>query len=315
MIWLGRKDLLRAGALDWQAALDDVAEAVRLLRRGDAEMVAESVLPLGDDPRAKAYGLPARLGGRFAAAGIKWTVHRPAAPEDGEAITSTTLIEDLATARPLGMVEAALLTRVRTAAVSAHVLRALRPGLRRIALLGAGAQARAHLAMLRALFPDLERIAVWSRLGREVERLGAGITVHPDHEQAIANAEAVLMCSSAPQPFLGPEAATGGRLVLQIGFHEMSFAGIAAFDRVTCDLWGEFARTSAKSLFQMYRAGLFDPAQVAADLPAILCDDWRPAPGESVYFSSFGLNIFDIALAARLLRAASGQGIGTRLPG
>ncbi|WP_220180925.1 hypothetical protein, partial [Paracoccus versutus] len=109
--------------------------------------------------------------------------------------------------------------------------------------------------------------------------------------------------------------ATGGRLVLQIGFHEMSFAGIAAFDRVTCDLWGEFARTSAKSLFQMYRAGLFDPAQVAADLPAILCDGWRPAPGESVYFSSFGLNIFDIALAARLLRAASGQGIGTRLPG
>ena len=314
MIWLGREDVLRAGALDWQAAMEDVAEAVRLLRRGDAEMTAESVLPLGDDPRAKGYGLPARLGGHFAAAGIKWTVHRPAAPKDGEAITSTTLIEDLATARPLGMVEAALLTRVRTAAVSAHVLRAFRPSLRRVALLGAGAQARTHLAMLRALFPDLDQVTVWSRSGHEAERLGPGVVTRPDPQAAIADAEAVLLCSSAPQPFLGPEAATGGRLVLQIGFHEMSFAGIAAFDRVTCDLWGDFARTSAKSLFQMYRAGQFDPAQVAADLPAILCDGWRPAPGESVYFSSFGLNLFDIALAARLLRAAAGQGIGTHLP-
>ena len=38
---------------------------------------------------------------------------------------------------------------------------------------------------------------------------------------------------------------------------------------------------------------------MVADLPALIVDGWRPRAEASVLLSSFGLNVFDIALAAR----------------
>ena len=64
----------------------------------------------------------------------------------------------------------------------------------------------------------------------------------------------------------------------------------------------------------MHRAGRFDAARVTADLAHVVLDGWRPAPDAAVYFSSFGLNLFDIALAARVLRVAEARGIGTAWP-
>lgn len=64
------------GGLDPHAALQDVTDAVRLLDAGDAMMPAETHVPL-DTPPGKVYALPARVGGRFNANGVKWTAHRP----------------------------------------------------------------------------------------------------------------------------------------------------------------------------------------------------------------------------------------------
>ncbi|WP_062015420.1 ornithine cyclodeaminase family protein [Aureimonas sp. AU4] len=321
--YLSRADALRAGGGDWAPALDDVREATRLLRSGEAVMVPESVLPLGGDPRANAYGLPARLGGRFDAAGLKWAVHR--AEPDGEvpSITNVTLVNRLSDGRPLGFVESAHLTRMRTAAVSALAMRSLATSpIRQVAVLGAGAQARAHIEMVRELFPGVETIPVWNRTEARRDALTAdfagkaGPPLRPaaTPEDAVRDAEVVLCCTIAPEPIVGAGALRPGRLVVQVGYHEIDFALIEAADHVVVDLWGDFAERSAKSLFQMYRAGRFAPQDVSADLPALVVDGWRPAPGASVVFSSFGLNIFDIALASRLLRDAERDEIGTLLP-
>jgi ornithine cyclodeaminase len=74
-----------------------------------------------------------------------------------------TIANDAATGRPVGIVESALLTAMRTAAVSALVLdHAASTALRRVALLGVGVQARTHLRMLAELFPQLEKLTVWT---------------------------------------------------------------------------------------------------------------------------------------------------------
>lgn len=323
MRYLSTADLLQLGLMDWPAALRDVAATIRLLHTGDAGMVPESVMPLGPDPRSKAYGLPAFVGGSYDAAGLKWTLHRPAARGDMPAITSTTILDTLSDGRPLGMMESALVTRVRTAAVSATAIRALlATPPRRITLLGAGGQAETHLDMLLDLFPELEAIDLWNRtparlaalIARRAAVPGPARLAHESLPEAIAEADVILCCTSAPSPILTAQAVRPGRLIVQVGFHEVSFDAIAASDAVCVDLWGDFAETSAKSLFQMYRAGAFTEAQVKADLPQILIDGWRPAPGASLYFSSFGLNVFDIAFAARLMARAQEQGTGTLLP-
>lgn len=306
--------------MDWTAAMEDVRATVRLLRDGEAGMVAESVMPLGTDPRNKAYGLPAFVGGAYDAAGLKWTVHRAEPIGDLPSISSSTIVNRLSDGAPVGSVESALLTCMRTAAVSAAAMRALKPvGITSVALLGAGAHARTHLAMLLSLFPDLEVIHLWNRTRSRLTEFEqseetARIVVHERLADALHVADVVLCCTSAPEPFIDASVVRPGRLIMQIGFNEVSFAAIAATDVVTVDLWGDFADKSAKSLFQMYRAGRFGPSAVAADLPAMLLDGWSPPESASLYFSSFGLNVFDIAFAARLLRRAEELDIGTLLP-
>lgn len=321
--YLSRDDALAAGAGDFRLAVEDVREATRLLRAGQASMVAESVLPAGADPREKAYGLAASLGGRYDAAGLKWAMHRASPRDDLPSITSATFVNRLSDGRPLGFVESALLTRMRTAAVTAIVLEMLpHEAIRTVAVLGAGAQAKTHVAMLQALFPSITTIRIWNRTRAHRDALIAECRL-PDGpvlqaadrvSSAIDGADVVLCCTTAPEPIVEKAAVHPGRLIVQIGYHEVAFEAIDASDHVVVDLWCDFAERSAKSLFQMYRAGRFTPDRVSANFADLVVGGWRPADGASVYVSSFGLNLFDIALAARVLRRAEAEGIGTVLP-
>jgi ornithine cyclodeaminase len=177
-------------------------------------------------------------------------------------------------------------------------------------------QAQTHLRMLAALFPSLHRVSLWNRTPGRAGALAATIeaawplTVAATLDDAVADADAVIACTAAPSPFLRPDHVVPGRIIIQVGYHEATFEAIERADAVIVDLWGEFRLSSAKSLFQMHRAGRFDESRVAADLGAVVLDGWRPPQDASVFFSSFGLNVFDIALAARVLRQADGEGPG-----
>ncbi len=321
---LGRDDVLRAGGADFPAAVADVMEALVELREGRSEMPAETSVSLGTPlyRQARAYAVPARLG---AFAGVKWTAHRPVeADASGDAlpaIVSMTLLSDSVGGAPLAVVESGFLTAMRTAAVSALALRHAAPRpVRTVTLLGAGMQARTHLRMLAALFPELAAVRLWNRTGHHARVVAAAfdppwpLTTEPSLDAAIDGADAVLACTSATEPFLRPGHFASGRILLQVGYHEASFDAIDRADCVLVDLWGEFRLTSAKSLFQMHRAGRFEARRVAADLAAIVLDSWRPSPNAAVFMSCFGLNLFDVALAARVLRAAEAAGLGRRVP-
>lgn len=315
--YLNQQNVIALGGTLPQAALKDVSDVVTLMRQQQAQMPAETHVSLAGS-RGKAYALPAYVGGRFNAAGVKWTAHRPDADDGLPQAMAMTLVNRADSGLPLGLVESAALTATRTAAVSALALRHAAPRpLQRILLLGSGVQASAHLEMLRQLFPELKQVDWWSRSAAlwDNKILPWPLVRMTDLQQIRSlDIDAVITCTSAAEPLLDIEAIRPGRLVIQVGYHEVTFAAIARSTRVVVDLWGDFCETSAKSLFQMYRAGHFSPKRVDADLSNLLLDGWRPVPDDSVFFSSFGLNVFDIALAARVLAVAQQQGVGTLLP-
>jgi len=317
--YLSQRDVIALGGTLAQAALDDVFDVVTLMRQQQAQMPAETHVSLAG-PRGKAYALPACIGGRFNAAGVKWTAHRPDSLDSLPQAMAMTLINRADTGLPLGLVESGILTATRTAAVSALALRHAAPRpIQRVLLLGTGVQATAHLDMLRQLFPNIKQVSWWSRSTSafitDSKNLPWPLVRTTDLPHACAqDFDAVITCTSAAEPLVGIEAIRPGRLVIQVGYHEVTFAAIALSTKVVVDLWGDFCETSAKSLFQMYRAGHFSPERVNADLSNLLLDGWQPTPDDSVFFSSFGLNVFDIALAARMLVCAEQQGIGTLLP-
>ena len=73
--------------------------------------------------------------------------------------------------RPLAVMEGRLITEMRTAAVSAAVTKLLAPpDSRKLALLGSGVQAKAHLEALRQIFA-FDDVRVWSRTPAHARRL------------------------------------------------------------------------------------------------------------------------------------------------
>ena len=320
--FLSREDVIASGGRDTARAVRDVEKAMRQLRSGDAIMVPESSVPLTGPASARAYALPARVGGASGVAGVKWVAYGERDGGPGPAALSLTLINDARSGRPLACVESGLLTAVRTAAVSAIALRAITPvPARRVALIGAGLQASAHLRMLRECPGAIREVLVWNRTASRVSEMiartaGSGPPeVRPvaSLAEAIAQVDVLMACTSSESPIIDRSAVRPGRTLMQIGHNEVTFGAIDACDHVVVDLWGEFRLTSAKSLFRMHRAGRFPESRVSADLPSVLHDGWTPAPDSSVYFSSFGLNILDIALAARVVETAETRGIGSRL--
>ncbi|WP_343554210.1 ornithine cyclodeaminase [Pantoea sp.] len=307
---LDEATVAQLGGDDVALALDDVKAVIRLMRFGEAQMPAENHIDLGT-PLGKAYALPARVGGKYNAAGVKWTAHRPQRPDALPAALALTLINHADSGIPRGLLASGALTAARTAAVSALALQLAAPrAVKRVLLLGAGLHAQTHLRMLQQLFPQLDQIGVWNR---SPEKLSAfnNVQIELDLAHALSQPyDAVLTCTSAAQPIVAASAVRPGRLIVQVGYHEVSFAAIKASNQVVVDAWGDFAERSAKSLFQMYRAGEFHPQEVAADLATLLLDGWRANADDSVYFSSFGLNVFDIALAARVLQAAEHHHLG-----
>ncbi|MEJ1158876.1 hypothetical protein [Prosthecomicrobium sp. N25] len=323
--YLGRADVLAAGGGDMAAAIADVRAGFALLASGRATMPAEVSVPLGPAeppvPGARVYALPARLDGARPVAGVKWTAHRPPSVDGLPSILGLTVVNDAVTGRPVGIVESAGLTAMRTAATTAIALETAAPRpVGSVTVLGAGTQAETHLAMLSSLPGTAPAVTLWNRTRDRALTLAArwqhrlAIRVADDLDAALGEADAILCCTAALEPILPVEAVRPGRLVVQIGHHEVPFDAIDRSTRVHVDLWGPFAEASGKSLFRMYRAGRFGPERVTADLGALLAGAPRPGPDDAVYVSTFGLNVFDVALAARVLAAADERGLGTILP-
>lgn len=312
LLLMDQDDVIQAGGGNIRLAMQDVAKTIILLKQGQAGMPAEISVPLAASagPSAKVYALPAWLGGDYQTTGVKWTAHRQIRPPVEQASVSTTLINCRLTGQKLGIVTSELLTAVRTAAVSALVMQSMSfARTPRIAVLGAGTIGAQHLRMATELFGPSTPIMLWNRTTHKARALAAHypdtqVSVVTDLKEIMREADIVLACTAAQHPFILYEHIHPNMLLIQAGYDEVAAQAVTAFDHICVDLWGDFAQTSAKSLFRLYRERVIARSDVAADLSALVTREWCPQTGKSVYFSSFGLNIFDIALASRVICSA-----------
>lgn len=146
---LSRSDV--ASLLTMEATLAAVEAAFLAHGRGEARMPPKVYLGLESfdgDLRA----MPAYVAG---AAGVKWVNSHPHNPERYglPAVMGLYILSDPATAFPLAIMDATLITAMRTGAAAAIASKHLaRPGARTLGLIGCGVQARYLLDAHRAIF-------------------------------------------------------------------------------------------------------------------------------------------------------------------
>lgn len=113
------------------------------------------------------------------------------------------MLFDTQRGRPLAVMDGRLVTEMRTAAVSAAVTNRLAsPDSRKLALLGSGVQAKAHLEALRELF-SFEEVHVWSRTLSHAQRFADAHSAKAvELEEAVRDADVVVTATSSLDPVL-----------------------------------------------------------------------------------------------------------------
>lgn len=228
------------------------------------------------------------------------------------------LLLDPASGQTLALIDASALTELRTAAASAVATQALaRPDATRLGLLGSGAQARSHLLAIAAQ-RELTEIRVSSPTNADAFVSWAreqGLIVKACTAEELARASDIICTvTSSTSPVLRGSWIAPGTHVNAVGAfqpeaRELDTEAVVR-SRVVVDSL-ESASAEAGCLLIPEREGL-DPIE-RVTLTAVLADPelGRRTNEEVTLFSSTGLAIQDIAVAAALLEVATSRGRGT----
>ena len=311
------------------AAMPPIAERLRL---AEQTMIALAV-PGGADLPAK-IGVHARSEGSFAHAmpahlrasaedadllGIKWIAGFPRNRVSGlPTLHGVLLLNDARTGLPAAILDAGPITAQRTAAVSGVAIERFMPRLDgrtpRVAIIGAGVQARSHLEVLAHLLPGAN-VAIFDRhpdRAGHVAAQAAGVraSVAESARDAVNGADVVITAASFTTPdrrqvmtteWLAPDA-----LVIPVDYATYCSAQVARDAAL-------FLVDETRQFMTNRDAGQFDgyPDPAASLGQALL--DGTPRPEGIVVVTHLGVGLADVVFGDAILRRAAAQGEGTIL--
>jgi ornithine cyclodeaminase len=209
------------------------------------------------------------------------------------------------------VIDAAALTAVRTAAVSAVAARHLAPPEPEdVLVVGGGVQARSHLrAMAAELAP--RRLLVWTRRPAAAAEVLAwagerGIAAEEAGPAAVSAAGVICTCTSAEAPLFDGRTLRAGALVIAVGAYRPDTRELdgAAVGRSAIVVEDEAAaRAEAGDLLMALAEGALPAERPWLSLSqAVRGTPVRREPGETVVFKSVGVAGEDLAAARALLR-------------
>ena len=206
------------------------------------------------------------------------------------------------TGEPLAVMDGRLITELRTAAVSAVATRLLSaPNATRLAILGSGVQARAHVRAL-SLVRSFEEIRVWSRDPQHAKLLAHDIGgIASTAEEAVRDADVVVTVTNSSEPVLRGKWLKPGVLINAVGA-----VGTARRELDDDAMRGALIVDSREAALRESGDMLLAGASVYAELGELL-GGIKPKPEtEITVFKSLGLAVEDLA-AAKLVLDALGQ--------
>jgi ornithine cyclodeaminase/alanine dehydrogenase-like protein (mu-crystallin family) len=306
--------------LDMESCIEAMEEVLASLARGELYQPLRSIArPPGAE---NLLGLmPSYRGGAHPSFGLKEIVVVPSNPSRGlDTHMGGVLLHDGETGELVALLNASPITEIRTAAVSAVATRALaRPDAKRVAILGAGAQARGHAHAMRAVIDDPE-IRIWARNPESAERLAGevGATVAPSVDAALFGAEVVCTTTAAAEPIVEKRWLAPGTHVNAVGaafptareLDTETVAGSSFFTdrRESClNEAGDYILAAAE--------GAIGPDHIKAELGEVLAGmhPGREHEEELTVFESLGIAVEDLASAELVVRRAREREVGAEV--
>ena len=303
--------------------IDAMGAAFAALAAGTAQLPLRQVVRLPGTPNAL-YVMPAS-DQSLGAIGAKALTVFPG--NDAAGIAShqgVVLLFDAADGRLTAILDAGAITAIRTAAVSGLATRLLaRADAGDVAILGAGVQARSHLAAMCAV-RTVRRVRVWSqrpeRAAAFARDVGAGhgvpIEACPSASAAIAGADIICTVTASKGPVVRGADVTAGAHINAVGAsspatRELDTAAVAG-SRLFVDRRESALAESGDFLIPRAEGAITD-AHIRGELADLVSGAvrGRERPDDTTLFKSLGLAIEDVAAAHVVLARAELSGSGT----
>jgi ornithine cyclodeaminase/alanine dehydrogenase-like protein (mu-crystallin family) len=239
------------------------------------------------------------------------------------------LVFDAETGRPSAVIDGVAVTAVRTAAASAAATRALaRADSGILAVLGAGTQARSHIAAMAEVLPALRQVRVWNRSREHALQLvdwarktlpAVEVRYEPEVGAAARGSDVICTTTASDRPLLSAEMLAPGTHINAIG---ASFRGKRELDTSVVQLARVFvdsresALNEADDLLIPMQEGRLAADCIRAEIGEVLLGDHpgRTSDDHITVFKSLGIAAQDVAAAHRLQQRARESGAGIRVP-
>jgi L-arginine dehydrogenase len=229
--------------------------------------------------------------------------------EQGPLVTAWTLLMSMQTGQPLLLCDAGELTTARTAATTAVAIDALAPlNARRLAIIGSGKVAQAHLHYVKAL-RDWQSITLYSPgLSRldpqalaQLKSLDPRLSLVESREAAVHDADVIMLCTSSAGPVIDPATLSKPALITSISTNAPRDHEVPPQSLNDMQVFCDYRLSTPGSAGEMLIAGEqhgWDRNSIVGDLPDLLSKKvQRPDYDRHVFFRSIGLGLEDIALA------------------
>lgn len=323
MIYLNEADIEHIG-LDWKVLADVIAEASEAYASGECAQPLKPYLKFGDEHN-RIIAMPAYVSRPVQSAGLKWIASFPANITAGlPRAHSVTVLNNPATGEPTAFIKGSLISAVRTAAVSAALLRRLLPASTmdlEALIIGMGPIGRMHIRMLNSLFSNrLARIRVYDQ--REIDvhdwLTGAEMRIPVERcdswQTAYADADLVFTCTASIERYI-EERPKPTALLMHISLRDYALEALEKLGMVIVDSWEEVCRADTDIERLHLHQGLLEEHTIS--LAAILANQEaalaQAAAAGPTLFAPMGMAVFDIAVAVHYVMEAERLGIGIAL--
>lgn len=329
MLYLNREDIRRVGGESSELYVNAVSSALSLHAKGDFVQPLKPYLRVNEQEghiADRIIAMPAHVGGGEPISGIKWigSKHDNPTVHGVERASGVIVLNDPQSNYPVAILEASLISGMRTAAVTVIGARHLaKQQFRAVACVGCGIIARMQLQSLLEQFPAITDVHLFDLNSESAERLASGLTerftdvhvaVEPSAEAAVRSGEVVVTCTVTDQPYIMFEWLQRGAFVSNISIMDLHKEVFLRADKVVVDDWQQ-ANREKKMINQLVMEGSFSREQLYGELGEMVSGLKRGRENEEeiIVLNPMGMAIEDIASAYEIYKRALAAGIGNKL--
>lgn len=329
LLYLDRETIASLGGESSDLYVEAIEQALTLHAKG------EYVQPLKPYLRTdskdghiadRIIAMPAHIGGDTPMSGIKWIGSKHDNPQRRglERASGLIALNDPQSNYPVAILEAGLISSMRTAAVTAVAARRLaRKSFRHVSCIGCGLIASAQLRTLLEQFAHIEELHLYDVNAEAAERLRDGlasryrnIKIHVEQsaENAVRQGEVVVTCTVTDTPYIPYEWLQKGVFVSNTSIMDVQKDVYLKADKVVVDDWDQSNREK-KIINQLVLEGRFSRESLYAELGEIVSGQkaGRESDEEIIILNPMGMAIEDISCARHIYLKALEEEAGLSL--